>query len=273
MDAVLDAVHAGRAGPAFAWAGLAVDIYPGSGFGPGFKVAWESVRDLETHWPGVALELTSRIREKAGKQYPVPTIAVVDITRLGESSKWALETLPADMLISQVTPELAGHLAGVAVVRAGFLEAAGFEVAATWRNPSGEGCDEAPGILRAIARPALPLAIARHVKASVPAGTLRSWIAGELLAVGLQRRAEIASRTSRFTGNVAADELLRTEPLAALAASCASSGGCAPARHGKSHGWSSGSSVTLSRARSPPMPVKYGTSSRPAPPSGRTRSR
>jgi endonuclease III len=216
VGAVVDAVNAGRTSLAFGWAGIAVDIRKGGGMGPGLQVVWEPVTNLAAHWPAVARELTSRVQEKSSKQYPVPTVAVVDITRLGESGRWALETIPAATLTSEITPKLAGTLAGVAIVRAGFLQSAGFELVATWANPKSRDCGAVFELLRAVSQPALPLAVAERVHSGGSSGPLRQWIGDQLRAISEQRSAELRSGTRRFADDEQADAFLRTDPFALL---------------------------------------------------------
>lgn len=117
------------------WAGITASIWQDTHSGTGAQVVWDGGIDLDKHWLGVAKELTSSVWEKGSKNYPVPTIAVIDITRLGETSHWPADEIPKN-LTGQITIDNAGSLEGVILVQSGFLQSAAVTILEKWVNPA-----------------------------------------------------------------------------------------------------------------------------------------
>ena len=65
----------------------------GAGIGlPGVRVAYQSPLiftedEWEHHWKMAAMQVKDTVEDKGKKKYPSPSIAVVDISRLGETSR------------------------------------------------------------------------------------------------------------------------------------------------------------------------------------------
>jgi len=82
VEVVAQVAESGRSETvSFAWAGVAATVIQDEGSGSGMQVMW----DARTDWNSTGWnwwELVSSIKDKGTKNYSVPTIAVVDITRL-----------------------------------------------------------------------------------------------------------------------------------------------------------------------------------------------
>jgi hypothetical protein len=73
--------------------GLTAMWHAGMGISmPGMRVTYESPlafteEEWDHHWKMVALQVQDTIKKKGGKPYSLPSIAVVDVSRLGETSR------------------------------------------------------------------------------------------------------------------------------------------------------------------------------------------
>ena len=119
----------------FPWAGVSVNIWHDSESEANSQVFWNSAQDWDIHWAGVAIELANSVRSKGEKVYAVPTIAVVDITRLFDSSHWPGGDIPK-VLTSHLNAGIAESLEGVVIVQSGFLQSAAVVILESWANPA-----------------------------------------------------------------------------------------------------------------------------------------
>jgi hypothetical protein len=74
-------------------AGLNAVLTPGDGTMPGMRVTFqlpETPEEWDRHWSMAALLVRDRIEAKGRKNYTLPSIVVVDVSRLGEAGRWPL---------------------------------------------------------------------------------------------------------------------------------------------------------------------------------------
>ena len=163
VEVVAQVAESGRSETvSFAWAGVAATVIQDEGSGSGMQVMWDARTDWNSHWLGIGWELVSSIKDKGTKNYSVPTIAVVDITRLGDSSHWPPSEIPKN-LTQRLTEDMAGSLEGVVVVFSGFLQSASVTILERWTNPAKTNGAELTAWFERACQPALALKMQQAV--------------------------------------------------------------------------------------------------------------
>lgn len=100
-------------------AGLNAVFMPGDGTTPGMRVTFqlpETEEQWERHWSMAALLMRDRIEAKGRKHYALPSIAAVDVSRLGEACRWPIGPWAAKFQEILDKCNL-GNLQGVLVIR------------------------------------------------------------------------------------------------------------------------------------------------------------
>jgi hypothetical protein len=117
-------------------AGLNAVFMPGDGTMPGMRVTFqlpETDDQWERHWTMAALLMRNRIESKGRKQYAMPSITAVDVSRLGEAGRWPTGPWTANFQEVLDNCDL-GNLQGVLVFRS-TLDSLSVEPLA-WRGSS-----------------------------------------------------------------------------------------------------------------------------------------
>jgi hypothetical protein len=137
LAAVVGAIAAGRPGPvSIPDFHIAVDLHYGTGSLPNHRVTWLPLLDQSPYWKGAAREFTTAISNKGVRAFAVPTLAAVDVTRLGDMLHWLMFPPSEEDLTQYLSSDLLGTLKAVALVIAGNLQAAGMACVATYSNPA-----------------------------------------------------------------------------------------------------------------------------------------
>lgn len=132
----------------FPQAGIKIHLHHDASGRPGARVTWRDV-GLDPEDAGYLAaglrELVTRIEEKGAKTYAVPTLLVIDITRLGTFARLAAAPIQKALAESRqvVTPN---GMLGVAVVRAGYLASNALEV--LWATEEDGESDSAIQLLK-----------------------------------------------------------------------------------------------------------------------------
>lgn len=168
VDDIVGAVKAGTSGwNSFGDGGLRAIIdfehaIPGT-----VSVPWQSTQEFNPDWSLVPRAVRSAVAEKATKRFEVPSVAVVDLTRYDPVGMWPKEVLPTDFA-RLLTPEVAGPLHGVALVRCGYMQSLSIEVLQTWVNPVHERGPDILELLSFATRVNLPLKLQSQLKDMYP---------------------------------------------------------------------------------------------------------
>jgi hypothetical protein len=86
-DEIAAAARSGIAGTvACPEAGVTATILHSAGIVPGVRVVFdmpEQGPDWDVYWANAARQIVDRVEEKGGKTYDIPSVAVVDVSRIG----------------------------------------------------------------------------------------------------------------------------------------------------------------------------------------------